>query len=232
MDKLEREKAVEKIKKCLALGKSANEHEAATALRQAQALMKKYGFNAEHFTFESMANLTTSEKVSKTPPQYILSLVNVIASAFGVHPILDSFEVRGARPTFFGVKECVEVAIYCFDICARQLKIQRREYLKTIHKNCKPRTRVRRADLYCAGWVSSVSKNLPDFELDNEAATAIKRYVSYCVGDSLSTVSSRGVGEAKLKDYDSYLKGKLEGKDFKVNPGIAGTSQQMLLRGG
>lgn len=33
---------IDKISKCLALSKSANEHEAAIALRQAQALMQKY----------------------------------------------------------------------------------------------------------------------------------------------------------------------------------------------
>lgn len=39
---MDKEKVLDKIKKCLALGKSANEHEAAQALKQAQALMPKY----------------------------------------------------------------------------------------------------------------------------------------------------------------------------------------------
>ncbi|MFC0020178.1 DUF2786 domain-containing protein [Neisseria gonorrhoeae] len=39
---MDKEKVLDKIKKCLALGRSANEHEAAQALRQAQALMEKY----------------------------------------------------------------------------------------------------------------------------------------------------------------------------------------------
>ena len=38
---------IEKIKKCLALSKSANQHEAATALRQAQSLMEKYNIDAD-----------------------------------------------------------------------------------------------------------------------------------------------------------------------------------------
>lgn len=40
---MDKKAAIEKIRKCLALAKSANEHEAAAALRQAQALMRKYG---------------------------------------------------------------------------------------------------------------------------------------------------------------------------------------------
>ena len=43
---MDKEKVLDKIKKCLALGQSANEHEAAQALKQAQALMEKYEVNA------------------------------------------------------------------------------------------------------------------------------------------------------------------------------------------
>lgn len=43
---MNKEKVLDKIKKCLALSQSANEHEAAQALKQAQALMEKYEVNA------------------------------------------------------------------------------------------------------------------------------------------------------------------------------------------
>ena len=45
MQEMDKEKVLDKIKKCLALGESANEHEAAQAIRQAQMLMKKYGIS-------------------------------------------------------------------------------------------------------------------------------------------------------------------------------------------
>ena len=38
---MDKQAVLEKIKQCLALSKSANEHEAAQAMKQAQALMKK-----------------------------------------------------------------------------------------------------------------------------------------------------------------------------------------------
>ena len=43
---MDKQAILEKIKKCLALSKSANEHEAAQAMKQAQALMKKYEVDA------------------------------------------------------------------------------------------------------------------------------------------------------------------------------------------
>lgn len=39
---MSRDEAILKIKKCLALSKSSNENEAATALRMAQSLMKEF----------------------------------------------------------------------------------------------------------------------------------------------------------------------------------------------
>ena len=42
---MDKNKALEKIKKCLALSRSANENEAAQALKHAQALMAQYGLN-------------------------------------------------------------------------------------------------------------------------------------------------------------------------------------------
>ena len=42
---MDKETALTKIKKCLALSKSVNEHEAAIALKQAQRLMQEYSLN-------------------------------------------------------------------------------------------------------------------------------------------------------------------------------------------
>ncbi len=44
---MDREAVLKKIKKCMALSGSANEHEAAAALRQARALMEKFNLSAE-----------------------------------------------------------------------------------------------------------------------------------------------------------------------------------------
>ena len=42
---MNKEDVIKKIKKCLRLSASSNEHEAETALRQARALMEKYGID-------------------------------------------------------------------------------------------------------------------------------------------------------------------------------------------
>ena len=42
---VELDRIIDKVKKCIALSKSDNPHEAAAALRQAQALMRKHGID-------------------------------------------------------------------------------------------------------------------------------------------------------------------------------------------
>ena len=44
---MDQEKIIDKIKKCLALAKSDNPHEAATALRQAQKLMEQHNLTEQ-----------------------------------------------------------------------------------------------------------------------------------------------------------------------------------------
>ena len=46
---ISRDSAIEKVRACLALSKSSNEHEAAQALKQAHALIRKYKLEGVQF---------------------------------------------------------------------------------------------------------------------------------------------------------------------------------------
>ncbi len=54
---MNRDDALKKIKKCLALSRSANEHEAAAALRQAQALMREHGLREKDVSLADVAEV-------------------------------------------------------------------------------------------------------------------------------------------------------------------------------
>jgi hypothetical protein len=49
---MNRDDLLRKIRACLRLSKSANEHEAAAALRQAQALMREHGISPREAALE------------------------------------------------------------------------------------------------------------------------------------------------------------------------------------
>ena len=79
---MDKNKAIEKIKKCLALAKSANENEAAIALRQAQALMREFQIDPDLL---DIAEASCDSKATKTPQAWEASLVLLIASRSGVY---------------------------------------------------------------------------------------------------------------------------------------------------
>ena len=64
---MDKNKAIEKIKKCLALGKSANEHEAAQALKQAQALMREYGISDKGGGYRPLFGQSARQKRPAAP---------------------------------------------------------------------------------------------------------------------------------------------------------------------
>lgn len=214
-----REKALERIKKCLALGESGNEHEAAQALRNAQALMKKYGISKESVSFSEFGQQSTERKVAKKVPPHIASLASVIADAFGVKPAIGCDQ----RLSFYGPSMNVTVAAYSFDVCARALSQARRHFLKTVHKNCKASTRTRRADQFCLGWVFSVKSNLPTLDITEDESRELERYIQSELGE-LTNASTRSARAANNKDHLAFHRGLMEGHEFEVRHGVNGGS--------
>ena len=78
------ERIMAKIRKCLALSKSDNEHEAAAALRQAKALMEKHKLEMSDIEqSKTQVYIDENGKPSSRPPLWLNSLHSVVAAAFG-----------------------------------------------------------------------------------------------------------------------------------------------------
>ena len=155
---MDKQKVLEKIKKCLALGESANEHEAAQAIRQAQILMKKYGIS--EMDVELSAVTEKGVACASTLPTWHQVLISQCAKAFGVECYLNrEFGLGEAR--FFGIGIKPELAAYAYEVLLRQLKKERRAYIKTELKAVRlPRNKTARADQFCTGWVYAVKQDM------------------------------------------------------------------------
>ena len=70
---------IEKIKKCLALNKSANQHEAAAALRQAMALMEKYEIDTNDPDLLGITEVSILGSGTAKPTVFEAVLANSIA---------------------------------------------------------------------------------------------------------------------------------------------------------
>lgn len=211
------QKKVDKIKKCLDLAASSNEHEAARALQMAQNLMKKYGLCDSDIAISGYGDECSKEAVQQKPKLYVTMLMNVLERGFGVRSIYtnrpNSKGVCKQYALFLGETHAASLAAYSFDVCLTAIKLARRGFAKTIHKNCKPKTREARLDAFSVGFVTSISNNLPSMPISPEKESSIKLYQDKKFG-SLTTIGSR--------DTTKNMKGRSRDRlDSCINSGVS-----------
>jgi len=160
-----------KIKRCFELSKSSNEHEAALAIKQMQALMQKHNLNEQHILAADVKEHLFELNVRK-PADWVLQLHNTISQALDCESIIRGGGEWEADLVFVGVGSAPEVAAYAFEVLFRQLKQNRADFIKTQLFRFKRSNKTKFADAYCMGWVRNVYskvKNLnPNIEVKNK----------------------------------------------------------------
>lgn len=216
---------IDKIKKCLALANSSNPHEAATALRQAQALMAKHGISGEELELSEVESFAVKAGAGKTPPGWIVALTNLVCRAVGVEVIYSANwnHVNAqwvGKVLFIGINGSPEIAGYTYEVLFRQLQKDRREYLKSLSKKLKPSTKVRRGDLYAEGWVQSVY-NLINPQTITEPVTAlIEKYKAKSHPNLQEGRSIDRTSKTSRHDESAFFKGKEDGRNATFNQGV------------
>ena len=180
---------IRKVTRCMELSKSSNEHEAALALKQMQALMQKHGVSAAHILAADVNEIKEFIGVKKTPASWVLGLHTVIAQAMDCKSIVVSNRVKGVALSFIGVGATAEIANYAFVVMFKKLKKARAEFIKTNLKRYKTANKTKLADAYCDGWVSNVYAKGKNLNPNEEVAEKIKAYT-----------------ETKIKNYDPSKK--------------------------
>jgi len=174
------EKIKSKIKKLLALSKSPNPNEAASALRMAQEMMAEYKVDKV-----DVSNIDIGEEKAKTvsgdnPPTYETSLIYYISKAFGCSYIYghDYYSLK-RRWCFIGLKHRAEVAAYITQILLRKLRAARKEYVKKLYRVRSKYRKIQRADDFCKAWVSTISDKLSTFAgVSEEETRAMEHYIN------------------------------------------------------
>jgi len=227
-----KQEVIEKIKKCLALSASSNENEAEIALRQARALMDKHGIDELEMLAAGASESQTNSFAKKSPPNYESMLAANIGTAFGCHVLFTHSKYRHhGQWKFIGCGAAPEIAMYAFQVLYRQVKRQRAEHIKTKLKRCKTVTKVRRADLFCDGWVRSVAGKIKDFVGSDEQTAVIDAYLSKNY-PTLSELKSRDRNpnpNMSDRDWNDYLAGRRSGSDAELNRGVHGNQSAGLL---
>lgn len=153
----EKDRIISKIKRCLALSKSSNENEAATALRQASLMMQKYNINQDDIDASDINSVEAETRFGKHPATYQIMLSNLICKLFGCKVFFIRNKCRNSKFVFLGEDMYATIASYAFDVLHRQLAQARKTYMKTELKGLMySKNKRTRADVFCQGWISAV----------------------------------------------------------------------------
>lgn len=236
---MNKEKYLAKIKKLLNLARKAtNTNEAATALRQAQNLMRQHNITEleAEFTDISEASSKGSPNHAQTPPKYLVYLVEVIKRAFGVQAFFSWREGKYfySSPrrivTFYGPDSRPQIAAYAFDVLARQMTAARKDFISELHKNTKPANRTAKADKFCEGWASGVWNIVAELVPTDAENTLMASYFNRQLADGMETNSCREARKCNGSDSASTA-GYLSGRRAQLSHGVNGTANKAKLIG-
>jgi hypothetical protein len=225
-------KILDKIKKCLALSASSNEHEAAAALRQARKLMEAHGITDLDVQAAEAEERRAKSGAKSQPSNWETMLAVKVGEAFTCQVIFSGGSwSRQGEWCFIGCGASPEVANYAFAVLNRQAKRAREEHIKTKLKRCKTATKTRRADLFSEGWVRSVVGAIAAFAGNEQQVTAIDAYMVKHY-PSLRTLKTRDRNDGRNlsdREYDDYAAGSRSGRDVQLNRGVGGAEQQRAI---
>lgn len=221
---------LKKIKKCLALSKSANEHEAATALRQAQKLMQKYGIDDEAVAFSDVAEERASAKTNHNPPRWSSMLAGICADAFGCEWFISKRLFEKTACVFVGISHNAYLASYAYEVLLRQLTRARKDYYTRNNKRCKQSTRVYRADQFALGYALRLDDKVKAFA--GPVPAVVSEYMDKTHSD-LSEIKRRKNTAANDKraqagNEAALAAGWRAGKDSNLHHPVGGDKQRRL----
>lgn len=227
-----RETILEKIRKCMALAKSCNEHEAAAALRQASKLMEMYQVSQAEMLAVGVSEAKAKAGVISRPTSWENYLAGFIAHVFGCRLIFrESFDT--SFWVFVGFPPSNEVAAYSFEVLFRQAKKARQDFISSNLKRFKKANKVRRADLFSQGWVQSACRTVSPLTPVEGAEQAIQAYMDlkHTNLGKLDAVDRNKGRPLSYKDELALDAGLSAGRHAQVNKGVGAGSSPLLLGG-
>lgn len=248
IDEKKLERAIRKIKHCLALAQSANENEAATALRQAQALMREYRLTEMDVKLSDVGEVESDLHRTKRRPAWDQQLSIAVADAFNCTTLRrrkwsSAKEQVVECATFVGVSPAQNIALYAYESLHRKLTQARKEYCSAV------RAGIRRSnysaetagDHFALAWVWEVQSKLkalvPQDDDDplEQAGTgrdviAIQAQDKALISEFLATQDIRESRKRKGVELDmnAQIAGMLAGSKVELHAGIARGGNETL----
>ena len=222
-----RRRIVEKVRKCLALARSDAPNEAATALRQARALMAEHGIEERLVDVEGVR---TANGRGETAARWRVMLGEMVCDAFGLRMIQVPRRGR-SEVEFIGKVPRPEIGAYAFDVLRRQLESDRRKFLQGLR--CRRATKTRRDDLFAEGWISAVRGKVENLVADGDEERIVEEWIGreHPLLEDME-YRARG-GRPGPGDVSAFSGGRSAGRRARLTAGVDGRGTRSLeARGG
>lgn len=240
MENKEVKRALDKIQKCLNLSKSTNPHEAARALSQAYALMKKHNISesvAINDDCLDMGNILNIGNVIKLPI-HIRALIDVIEKTFSVKTIQKrqsytsefGTNIYKSNIVFYGNKNDLVIAEYAFSVLVKILKKERKNFYDTLQfvKNKK-----KKADQFCIGWcigVLGAIAHLKRFSNEEQKKhyNKINDYILLCESNIEKEPEPKKKSDFCDINVKDLARGYIKGVNVKIDRGINNDEEKLM----
>lgn len=213
-----------KIKKCMALARSSNEHEAAAALAKARALMDEHGVDDATLALADVEESTARASRTVKPLRWETYLCRTVERALNVV----SFVAFNGDRTFVGRGPSAEIAAYAFAVLFRRLKAARADYITAHLRRCRPGRKRQRADVFCEAWALAVHSTIAKLHPEPSDDPLIVQYLAK-VHPGLGEVATRGASTKGRNTASDFWRGHDAGRAVELNQGVAGAQAPLML---
>lgn len=230
MNEEQKKKAMERLKKLLALSRSANENEAAAALNKAQELMHELSVSEDDLELTDYVTVEADGLLVRPGhrvPVYVSMLERLIEKAFGCTAVWDEQRIK-YKIIWLGQQHKADISAYSWTVLARLLKNKRAQYKFTyLLGGYTPGKREALADAFCEGWVSGVGRNIVKENLSEKEQRLLKLFMQKNF-PSLSDLQNRGAGLSRAQVDSAYTDGLREGRKTHLHSGVQNTKRGQL----
>lgn len=221
---MDRSKAMERIRKCLAMTGSPNANEAAIAMRQAQKLMAEYDISALDAAAPKISGVPVAAD-SKTGAGWEGAVAVTVADALGI----EVYRSRGyprANWVFYGNADRVALAEFAHVSLRRAVIKARTAYLKGLRAKGYTTSGLRsEGRAFAYGFAAEVKKAVSSLFMSPEEEAAIERWK----GERGLVLRSRR-SRASLS-AGGYSAGQEAGRGYGMNRPVGGVGGPAALIG-
>lgn len=222
---MDRAKVMDKIQKCLNLGKSSNEHEAAAAMRQAQKLMELYDVSERELGAIGYTNekVQTAIQAGIKIPLGLSRIASLVCHAFGVKAVFGREKLvsdLNFSVSYFGPEHRVILAGYAHVVIARALEAAWKAHMKA-NPGDKGVTGARAG--FQVGWLESVRKSVEEFACTEEETVGTQLAMDNHYGHELS----RGVANKQRVCSGTMQAGASAGQGFRIHRPVADAQRKI-----